>query len=108
MVNLREQSKGVVQRGRGETILVVEDEMAILRLTDRILKNQGYKVLLASGPVEAFDIAHKQTDGIDLLLSDLTMPVMDGRDLAKQILSICPNIKVLFMSGYITQFFRWA
>ncbi len=99
-----EQRNGMVQRGQGETVLVVEDETAILRLTDRILKNQGYKVLVASGPVEAIDIAHKQTDGIDLLLSDLTMPDMNGRDLAKQILAICPNIKVLFMSGYIVNF----
>ncbi len=99
------ETDGLAQRGRGETVLIVEDEMAILRLTDRILKNQGYKVLVANGPVEAIKIAHEQTNGIELLLSDLTMPVMDGRDLAKRILAIHPNVKLLFMSGYTTNFF---
>ncbi len=94
------QSDSVIRRGRGERVLIVEDEKAILKLTSRMLNNLGYTVLTASSPAEAIKLAHEQTDGIHLLLSDVIMPEMNGRDLAGRILAIHPDCKCLFMSGY--------
>ncbi|MFH1981688.1 MAG: PocR ligand-binding domain-containing protein [Pseudomonadota bacterium] len=88
-------------RGRGhETILLVEDELAILRMTTMMLERLGYAVLAARTPGEAIRLAHQYTGMIDLLVTDVVMPEMNGRDLAKNILSFYPNLKRLFMSGY--------
>jgi CheY-like chemotaxis protein len=86
-------------RGR-DTILVVEDDPANLRLTTRILKSQGYEVLSAARPGEAIARAREHPGEIDLLLTDVVMPEMNGRDLAKNLLSLYPELKRLFMSGY--------
>lgn len=91
---------GDVQVGQGETILVVEDEEAILKLTSIMLRDLGYTVLTANTPNQAVKIACEWTDGINLLLTDVIMPEMNGRDLAVQLLAIHPDIKCLFMSGY--------
>ena len=86
-------------RGR-ETILVVEDEPALLELTRMILRSHGYNVLAAATPAEAQRLALENTDKIAVLVTDVIMPEMNGRDLADQLQKICPNIKRLFMSGY--------
>ncbi|WP_020585452.1 PAS domain S-box protein [Desulfobacter curvatus] len=83
-----------------ETILLVEDEPSILRMTRMMLERSGYKILAASTPGEAVSIAREHTDKIHLLMTDVVMPEMNGRDLAKKILSLHPNLKRLFMSGY--------
>ena len=83
-----------------ETILLVEDEIAILRLTTQMLERLGYKVVAAKTPGEAIHLAQEHTGKIQLLVTDVVMPEMNGRDLAKNILSIYPNLKRLFMSGY--------
>jgi two-component system cell cycle sensor histidine kinase/response regulator CckA len=83
-----------------ETILIVEDEPAILKMTTIMLERQGYTVVPARSPGEAIGLAREQCGRIDLLLTDVVMPEMNGRDLAKSLLSICPNMKRLFMSGY--------
>jgi len=83
-----------------ETILLVEDESSILTMTTTLLERQGYNVLAASTPSEAIMLAQKHTDEIRLLLTDVVMPDMNGRDLARNLLQICPKIKSLFMSGY--------
>ena len=88
-----------LQRGQ-ETVLVVEDEPAILRLTRVMLEKQGYTVLAAGTPQEAIRIAKGHDGGIDLLITDVVMPEMNGRDLATSLLPLHPNIKCLFMSGY--------
>jgi two-component system cell cycle sensor histidine kinase/response regulator CckA len=89
------------QVGRGhETILLVEDEPAILRMTTTMLERQGYKVLAASTPGEAIRLAEEYPGEIHLLITDVVMPEMNGRDLAKNILSLYPSLKRLFMSGY--------
>ena len=88
-----------VTRGQ-ETILVVEDEPEILSTTKRVLEKQGYKVLTAITPGEAIHLAEKHSGEIDLLLTDVVMPEMNGRDLAKKMLSLYPHLKRLFMSGY--------
>ena len=90
---------GPVARGR-ETILVVEDEPAILRMTKTMLERLGYAVLTASTPGEAIRVAGAHTDVIHLLITDVVMPEMNGRDPAKNLLTLYPALKRLFMSGY--------
>ena len=89
-----------VVNGNGETVLVVEDEMATLKLTERILSRCNYNVLLAKCPSEALGIAKAHSGEISLLLTDVVMPEMNGRELANQLKTFCPGIKCLFMSGY--------
>jgi PAS domain S-box-containing protein len=88
-----------VQSGH-ETILLVEDELAILKITSMILIRQGYTVLTANSPDEAIRLAGEQTSEIHLLMTDVIMPEMNGMDLAKTLLSSRPHLKCLFMSGY--------
>lgn len=83
-----------------ETIMVVEDEPAILAMARTMLERLGYKVLTASTPEMAIDIASNHKGKIDLLITDVIMPEMNGRDLAAQILLRHPDIRLLFMSGY--------
>ena len=83
-----------------ETILLVEDEPAILKLTTTMLEQQGYTVLAAGTPGEAIRLAEEHAGEIHLLMTDVVMPEMNGRDLAKNLLSLYPNLKRLFMSGY--------
>ena len=87
--------------GRGkETILLVEDESSILSLGKTMLLRMGYQVLGALLPGEAIRIAETHPDPIDLLITDVVMPEMDGRELAKNLLAIHPGMKRIFMSGY--------
>jgi len=88
-----------VARGR-ETILLVEDEPMILEMTMEILKSLGYSILPAATPGEAICLAREHAGSIHLLMTDVVMPEMNGRDLAKKLLSLYPNLKRLFMSGY--------
>ncbi len=88
-----------IQRGR-ETVLVVEDEPAILLLVSHILQSQGYTVLRANSPQEALETAAAHPDGIALLLTDVIMPEMNGRDLAALMQQTNPGIRSVFMSGY--------
>ena len=84
------------------TILIVEDEPEILHFSQRILEHNGYMVLSAAKPDEAIQIAEKHNGGIDLLLTDVVMPEMNGSDLSKKLQSTIPSLKTLYMSGYIT------
>jgi PAS domain S-box-containing protein len=88
-----------VERG-SETILLVEDEPAILKMTTIMLERLGYTVLPAPTPGEAIRLATENAGDIHLLLTDVVMPEMNGRDLAKNLLSLYPDLKRLFMSGY--------
>ncbi len=83
-----------------ETILLVEDEPAILEMTRRMLERKGYSVVPAATPADAISIADTYVGKIDLLMTDVVMPEMNGRDLAKKITAFFPEIKLLFMSGY--------
>ena len=99
-ISLLDKIKGQPVVGGQETILVVEDEQAILEVIERMLKDLDYKVLTAGTPGEAIKCARVHNRKIHLLLTDLVMPEMNGRDLTKAILSIHPDIRQLYMSGY--------
>ncbi|MBJ6727589.1 PAS domain S-box protein [Geomesophilobacter sediminis] len=86
--------------GGNETILLVEDEAAIMNLGTTMLSKLGYKVLSANSPEEAKELAEKNQGRIDLLVTDIIMPGMNGRDLSRNLLQSNPNMKCLFMSGY--------
>jgi PAS domain S-box-containing protein len=83
-----------------ETILVVEDELAILKMATRMLEGQGYTVLSAATPGEGIRLGTAHPGEIDLLLTDVIMPEMNGWDLAGSLLSLRPALSCLFMSGY--------
>jgi CheY-like chemotaxis protein len=86
--------------GIGEVVLLVEDEPAALRMASRMLEGLGYAVLPARTPAEALKRAESREQGIDLILTDVIMPEMNGRDLAEKVRALRPGIKVLYMSGY--------
>lgn len=83
-----------------ETILLVEDETGILNTTAIMLEKQGYTVLRAYSPGRAMELAREHHGAIHLLMTDVIMPEMNGRDLARNILSLHSGMKRLFMSGY--------
>jgi len=83
-----------------ETVLVVEDEPAILEMTQIILKRLGYTVLSAETPGHAIRQAQEYNDEIQLLITDVVMPEMNGRDLGTNLLSYYPDMLQLFKSGY--------
>ena len=83
-----------------ETVLMVEDEDAILRIGKAMLEELGYTVLTATTPGEAIQAMEKQGREIHLLLTDVVMPEMNGRDLADHLKAINPGLKCLYMSGY--------
>ncbi|HEV2177660.1 MAG TPA: response regulator [Terriglobia bacterium] len=84
-----------------ETILLVEDEDSVRELVRRVLEAKGYKVLEASRGEQALEAAEKHPDPIRLLLTDVVMPHMNGRELARRLAPSHPEARVLFMSGYI-------
>jgi len=95
----KNDSERITEHG-DETILLVEDELMILNMTATMLKRYGYNVLSAATPGEALHLAGEHAGAIDLLLTDVIMPEMNGRDLAGNILLLSPNLRCLFMSGY--------
>jgi CheY-like chemotaxis protein len=88
------------RRGHGETILVVEDEAAMLEVTRRLLEGGGYEVLTARGGEGALRIAAGHPGEIHLLLTDVVMPGMLGKEVAVKVSELRPGIPVLYMSGY--------
>ena len=88
-----------------ETILVVEDEEEVRKLTARILRKQGYNVLEASQGKEAFSLCEEQEGPIHLMVTDVLMPGLTGAELAKRFTQLYPEMKVLYMSGYTSDRF---
>jgi PAS domain S-box-containing protein len=83
-----------------ETVLLVEDEDAVRALAREVLRRHGYVVLEARHGVDGLRVAERHTDDIHLMVTDVVMPHMSGRDLAERLSSVRPKMKVLFMSGY--------
>jgi CheY-like chemotaxis protein len=88
-----------VQRGT-ETILLVEDDPQVRQLSSSVLTHCGYKVLVAATPQEGLAICSANHHDIRLLVTDVVMPGLNGRELAEKILQICPKLRVLYISGY--------
>jgi len=91
---------GAIPMGHGETILLVEDDAAILTMGQAMLERLGYTVQSAGTPVEALDIVVAYKENMHLLMTDIVMPQMSGKELADRVQTRLPGIKVLFMSGY--------
>jgi two-component system cell cycle sensor histidine kinase/response regulator CckA len=90
----------VLTAGHGETLLVVEDEDALRDVAGRILSGAGYRVLAADGGTQALELAALYDGTIDLLVSDVVMPGMLGKELAERLVDVRPDTRVLYMSGY--------
>jgi PAS domain S-box-containing protein len=89
--------------GGRETILLVEDEPSILAMTRMMLERKGYRVITAGTPSDALALAGEHGSAIRLLVTDIVMPEMNGRELAGKIEVLCPGMKCLFMSGYTAE-----
>jgi len=83
-----------------ETILLVDDEETVLRFSARVLAKEGFRVVSGGCGQEALDAAQARDDAIDLLVTDVMMPGMNGCRLAELLLARRPSLRVLFMSGY--------
>ena len=91
---------GVVSGAGWQTILLVEDEGEVRKLTAEILRMSGYTVLEAAGPSEALMLCERSAAPVHLLVTDVIMPRMNGRELALQLAALHPRIRVLYVSGY--------
>ena len=94
-----DQQQASIRKGSGN-VLLVEDDKTILTLATRLLNKLGYTVIPAHGPTEAVNLANAAQNHIDLLMTDIIMPDMNGRELANKLQNAFPYLKVLFMSGY--------
>jgi len=83
-----------------QTILLVEDEEMVRGLMCEVLEREGYEVLPCSHPKEGIEVSQRHGGRIDLLLTDVVMPGMNGREMANRILETLPELQVVFMSGY--------
>jgi CheY-like chemotaxis protein len=90
------------QQRRPETILLAEDEAFVRKVTAEILESAGYRLVITKSAAEALE-AHRRCGPVDLLLADVVMPGMSGRELATEFESLCPRARVLLMSGYAEQ-----
>lgn len=86
--------------GGSETLLLVEDEAGIRKAVEKLLSLLGYRLLVAADPAEALQLAEQHPEPIALLLTDVVMPGMSGKELAKRLTALRPTLKCLFMSGY--------
>jgi CheY-like chemotaxis protein len=83
-----------------ETILLVEDEEAVRTFARRALENGGYRVLMAASGADALELARGHEGPIHLLLTDVVMPGISGRELAEQLVAVRPDVRVVYTSGY--------
>ena len=95
-----EQERGVSRAHGNETVLVVEDQAQVRKMTAGVLRGYGYRVIEAEGPEEAQGASARHSGPIHLLLTDVVMPVMSGPELAARLRTARPFMRVIFMSGY--------
>ena len=95
-----EQKTDPVLEGKGETILIVEDDPRMLDATCALLEQLGYPFLAAASPAEAMKLAEENAGRISLLMTDVIMPGTNGRELSRKARELIPSLKCLFMSGY--------
>lgn len=98
-VAMAEEDNAPLGRGH-ETILFVEDEASILRVGKMVLESLGYQVLTAAKPSEALRVAEEYDSKLDLLITDVVMPEMNGQELSQRLLAQHPDLRVVFISGY--------
>jgi PAS domain S-box-containing protein len=96
----RTEARSEAPTARGETVLLAEDEPGLLKLGRRMLQKLGYSVLTAASPREALQTAEVHRGPIHLLVTDVVMPEMNGRELASEVRDLYPELRTLFMSGY--------
>jgi len=99
-VEMQEKSTDAIPQGCCETILLVDDDISILKLAQKVLTGFGYKVLAANSPKGAIELAKEYTNQIHLILTDVIMPEIYGDELVKSLQLLYPDIKHIFMSGY--------
>ena len=87
--------------GGNETVLLVEDEVSVQTVIGRLLRKLGYTVLIAGDGFEGVSIYEEQGEEIDLVITDIVMPGMNGIEMAKELRERSPELKVLFISGYV-------
>jgi two-component system, cell cycle sensor histidine kinase and response regulator CckA len=88
------------KNGKNVTVLVVDDEDCLLRLAHSVLTPHGFNVLVGHGPIDALQIAASHPGDIDLLLTDVRMPGMDGPTLTREMRAFHPESKVVYMTAY--------
>jgi two-component system, cell cycle sensor histidine kinase and response regulator CckA len=91
----------IAKQPKPKAILVVDDDVSVLTVLKCMLECANYTVLLASSPIAALRIAKDIETAIDMLITDVIMPDMQGPALAEEMLALRPELKVLFMSGYV-------
>jgi len=94
-----QESASAYRRGNGEVVLVVDDEVNIVQITVATLEHFGYKTISAANGAEALAVYKERQDGVDLVLTDMAMPEMDGPTMIKALRAIDPSIKIVGMSG---------
>ncbi len=95
-----QESVPEIPQSKGETVLLIEDDLSLLELAGKTLDGLGYKVLKAGTPKEAMRLVKDYTGEINLLLTDVIMPEMNGRELWEKLEALYPQLKCVFMSGY--------
>ncbi len=96
----RPESAPFMPLSRGETVMIVEDDPTVLELSMMMLQQLGYVVIATHSPNEAIGVAEEDNSEIDLVITDVVMPEMNGRELVDRLMKILPDMKYLFMSGY--------
>jgi CheY-like chemotaxis protein len=94
---------GAPQWRQPETILLVEDEAFVRKAAAEVLASAGYRLIVAENSFAALELCRESSETVDLLLADVVLPGMNGRDLASRCERLCPRLRVLLMSGYVEQ-----
>lgn len=98
--NQTEPNEGISAFGKGVRILFVDNEEVITHLGEQMLRRLGHEVVTRTNPVEALDLFRSQPDQFDLVITDLSMPVMNGDVMAREFLRIRPDVRIVLCTGF--------